>query len=185
MILEIHEITSEILNCDLSDPEIEAITFDDGLYTQFLNYKHFLQFKKPLYYFISPAIIGKPEFQNSDLIECWRAHEIFFKTGRTDYYMSWDNIKELSEVAEIGGHTFSHPNLRGLKLTEQLKIAKEQIDLMIQAFKDHNIKIESFAYPYDYEFFGFKFLLKKHGIKKLFGENRITIENYMLKNLDC
>ena len=50
-------------------------------------------------------------------------------------------------------------------------------------FKDHNIKIESFAYPYDYEFFGFKFLLKKHGIKKLFGENRITIENYMLKNV--
>mgnify|MGYP003551646918 CR=1 FL=1 len=32
MILEIHEITSEILNCDLSDPEIEAITFDDAEY---------------------------------------------------------------------------------------------------------------------------------------------------------
>ena len=31
MILEIHEITSEILNCDLCDPEIEVITFDDGL----------------------------------------------------------------------------------------------------------------------------------------------------------
>ena len=182
MILEIHEITSKILNCDLSDPEIEAITFDDGLYTQFLNYKHFLQFKKPLYYFISPAIVAHG-YQNSDLIECWRAHEIFFKTGRADYYMSWNNIKELSGVAEIGGHTFNHPNLRGLKLTEQLKIAQDQVSKMMLAFEDHNIKIKTFAYPYDYEFFGFKFLLKKHGVERLFGESRITIENFMLQCL--
>jgi len=180
MILEIHEITPEILDCDLSSPEIETITFDDGLYTQFLNYKHFLQFKKPMYFFVSPAIVATGS-QDPTLIECWRAHEIFFKTGKTAHYMSWDNIKEISEVANIGGHTFSHPNLRDLKLTQQLKIAKEQVELMMQAFAEHNIKIESFAYPYDYEFFGFKFLLGKYGIKKLFGETRTTIESYMMK----
>lgn len=179
MILEIHEITPRILNCDLSDPRVEMLTFDDGLYTQFLNYRHFLQFKKPMIFFISPAIVAQG-FQNPDPIECWKAHEIFFQTGKTDYYMSWENIQELSEVAEIGGHTFNHPNLRGLKLTEQLKKASEQVNLMMQAFKDHSIEIKSFAYPYDYEFFGFKFLLKKFGIERLFGESRTTVENFML-----
>ena len=57
-VVMIHEITPEVLQKDLSGFDI--ITFDDGLYTQYLNHKHFAKFNKKMIFFISTSII-RPE----------------------------------------------------------------------------------------------------------------------------
>lgn len=176
MICEIHEIRPEFLGLDLSD--FDVLTFDDGLVSQYWNYKHFLRFKKPMIFFISTGIVNTSGNQCPDVLHCADAHTRFFKGGDTSPYMTWDQIKEIASTpgCEIGGHSHLHPNLQGLDVLKQVDRAMIETKQMLQTFEQHGIEVKSFCYPYNYPAPGYKFCLFKAGVTRLYGAGRVPIE---------
>jgi len=177
MILMIHEIRNWMLKLDLSDFDI--ITFDDGLYSQFVFYEHFLQFNKPMIFFISSGIVcGENEIQSSSFPSCSDAHKKFFNNGDKTNYMKWTQIHLLkNHGCEIGGHGFNHLRLKNEKIVNIHKKLSEDIDLMIKSFNSNNIKPISFCFPYNKEYVLYKTLLKNKGFINFYGEERIAIES--------
>ena len=175
-ICEIHEILPEYLEVDLSDFDI--LTFDDGLYTQYIYHEHFMQFGKPMYFFISPGIVCYDEYlQTSRPIHCADAHNEFFTNKTTWPYMTWKQIRELSRKCIVGGHSFDHPDLSNLKPVQQITKAIDQCEKMLKMFEKYRIKIHSFCYPYNDIIPGYKGYLEQHGVHEFFGPDRIPIES--------
>jgi peptidoglycan/xylan/chitin deacetylase (PgdA/CDA1 family) len=171
-ILELHEITERHLTEDYSNYDI--ITFDDGLYSQYYYREFFLSLKRPLIYFISSSIIHNGHEQIKD-IDCVSAHENYFNKNDSCSYMTLEQIKELSSVAEIGGHGHSHIHLSGLNLKEMFIKFKNDTENMINYFENNNIKIKSYCYPYNFTPpFGNAFL-KSKDIQNIYGPGRCTL----------
>lgn len=180
-ILMIHEVEPWMLELDLS--EFDIITFDDGLYSQYKNYKHFLKFNKPLYFFISTYIVcEEDEVQNEDTLSCSLSHKLFFENNDKTNYMKWSQIKEIYNTSNcyIGGHSHRHLRFKDLPLKEQVNKSALDIFKMMQFFNEHGIKISTFCYPYNEEVIGYVAALRKYNINVFFGNERISIES--LKN---
>ena len=176
--LMIHEVHPWMLELDLS--EFDVLTFDDGLYSQYKNYKHFLKFNKPMYFFICTGSICPDEtYQNNEVISCDDAHELFFDYGDRTNYMRWSQIKEIHQTENcfIGGHSHYHPHLRNHKMLDQTLLIKADVQEMMAEFKKNDIKIDSFCYPYNYQAMGWQHYTQKHGVNKYFGSERTPIED--------
>jgi len=170
----IHEITQKVLETNIS--YFDILTFDDGLYTQYLNYKHFLKFNKPMYFFISTNIIcPKDKKQSDEVIYCGDAHKKAFN-GNFENYMTWEQIKEIYNTPGcfIGGHTHTHPRIKVKGLVNQYNICKIEVANMLQTFKENNININSFCFPYNEDFITYRGLLKGFDF---FGKERVAIED--------
>ena len=150
--LMLHHIHDWMLDLDCS--EFDILTFDDGLESQYKYHEHFNKFKKPMYFFISTSM---PD---------------------TGHHMSWKAVKELSELYNVGGHSHNHPDLRNTKITSQLETVKNECQMMMAEFEKHEIKIDSFCFPYNYEALGYRSILKSYGIEKFFGSERIDVDIY-------
>lgn len=175
--LMIHEVHDWMLDLDLSNFDI--LTFDDGLYSQYKNYKHFLKFNKPMYFFVCTGSICPEEtFQNKEVISCDYAHELFFDYGDRTNYVKWSQVHEINsnDLCTIGGHSHYHPALRNTKLIDQSLIVKSDVEMMLNEFKEQNIEISSFCYPYNYETYAWAAWLAPHGVHKFFGGERTPIE---------
>jgi len=169
-VVMIHEVTDEVLSKDLSNFDI--ITFDDGLYTQYLHHKHFALFNKPMYFFISPGIVAN-SVQSDEVIYCADAH-IKAKECNFENYMTWDQIIELNLLYNIGGHSYSHPRVKKLPLRDQVKLCSEEVDKMFKSFKEHNINIDSFCFPYNEDSIGYRVKMKEF---IFFGNERVPVES--------
>ena len=92
-IVMIHEVTDDVLNVNLSNFDI--LTFDDGLYTQYIHLNHFLQYNKPMYFFISTGIVCPDNvIQSTEPIHCEDAHEKS-RNGNLENYMNWKQIQTI------------------------------------------------------------------------------------------
>lgn len=176
-ILMVHEVKPEFLDLDLS--EFDIITFDDGLYSQYLYREHFLKFNIPLIYFISTGIICPEDKEQIIDIECSEAHRKWFCNKDSSPYMKWSQIKELNNIpgCKIGGHSHQHlKHEKGLvKLYNELST---DTSTMINEFKKNNINnINTFAYPYNKEEPLYRTILDRAGIKYVYGKGRIPIES--------
>lgn len=61
-------------------------------------------------------------------------------------YMSWDEIREISEEGHvIGSHTRSHPDLTQLSVSET---RKEVVESKTRLEKELGVEIDAFAYPF-------------------------------------
>ena len=174
-ILSIHEILPWMLDLDLN--EYDVITFDDGLYSQYLHHKHFLKFNKPLIFFISTNIVCMSE-QNTDIIDCEQAHELFFTKQDTSYYMTWEQIKELNNQTNcfIGGHSHNHNKYTNYNIRDLYFELKQDTELMIETFFKNEININKFCFPYNKEYPLYKHILKDYGIEQFYSNERINIE---------
>ena len=179
-VLTIHEVQDNMLNLDLS--EFDILTFDDGLYSQYKNYEHFLKFNKPMYFFISTGIVCPEEtFQNQEVVTSEIAHEHYFDYGDFTNYMKWSQIKEISERPNcfIGGHGHSHVTLKYAPIDVQASMTSNETLIMIEEFKRHGIEINSFCFPYNFAAIGWRHYLKKVGIDKFFGQERTDIRELL------
>lgn len=172
----IHEVHDWMLELDLSDFDI--ITFDDGLYSQYRNYKHFLKFNKPMYFFISTGIVNYFEEQLPEVVSSSTAHEDWRKNISKKYFMTWLQIKEIqsNELCNIGGHGCYHHDLRNTTVEKQIRTSRSECINMLDDFKDHGIKIDSFCFPYNFDAYGWRTYLEKVGVTKFFGSERTPIE---------
>lgn len=173
----IHEINDWMLNLDLS--EFDAFTFDDGLYSQYKNIDHFAKFNKPMHFFIcTGSVCAEETTQNNEVISCDAAHDLFFGYDDRTNYMKWSQIHEIKDRQNcyIGGHSHYHPSLRNNKLIEQSLIVKSDVEMMLTEFKNQNIEIDSFCYPYNYESYAWAAYCTPQGITKFYGSERMPIE---------
>lgn len=173
LVYMLHEVNHDTLFKVLKIPTKATITFDDGLYTQFLNKEYFERFKRVIF-FINPTILCKDEeHQSTAFIKCADAHKKAFK-GNFENYMTLNQVKELYNSGfEIGSHSYEH------KYFKTLKEIKDDIEKSLNFFKNHNIKIKSYCFPYNQDSKNPLFKLELSRIYKnieFFGSNRIPIE---------
>ncbi len=176
-ILCIHEIEDWMLDLDLS--EYKEITFDDGMYSQYLHLDHFLKFGVPLTFFISTEIVqDEHHSQNSkEFLSCSEAHKNFFKSNDKSQYMNWSQIQEISTTTNctIGGHSHSH-NIKRENIKELHTILVSDTNTMLDEFFTRGINIDKFCYPYNEELPMYKTILNRKGLHKLYKSDRKNIE---------
>lgn len=177
MVLMVHEITPEILKIPESKfYSCELITFDDGLYSQFLHREFFYKLNIPLVYFISSSIIC-PECvkQSKNIISCRDAHEIAFnktltRAERFKNYMKMSQIRALqAEGCEIGTHNHNH------KRYSDFEDFKNNLNTSLDYFENYGLKIKKYCAPYNHDFKLGEMLVKSKGLE-YFGSNRVAIE---------
>lgn len=169
----IHEVNDFIINKVKTLDDESIITFDDGLLTQFLNRNYFKRFKRVIF-FINPTILCETEeLQNHKYIKCTEAHKKAFR-GNFENYMTLNQVKQLqNEGFEIGSHSYEH------KFFKNIKEITEDINKSFNFFKENNINIKSYCYPYNQDNRNPLFQLELSRIYKnidFFGSNRIAIE---------
>ena len=178
-ILMIHEWNDKFY--DMKDTlEKYIITLDDGLVSQYRA----LEFLKTLstikIFFISTGIVRSDQVQASDEVtKCADAHINAF-TGDYGDYMSWKEIQEIhnSPFCYIGGHGHNHLKLWETKgLRERFTLINQDTKKMFQEFKRHNIKIDKFCFPYNYEDDLLRGVCKKNNITKFYDGSRKAIED--------
>lgn len=169
-VLTIHEVNDDIFNLPLHE---YILTFDDGLYTQYMYIDQLLDIDTPKYFFISTNIVAKPTtVQSTEYIKCHDAHNKFFHEGCLDHYMNWSQIKEIGayDNCTIGGHGHGHKfNFAG-----KSDIIKD-ITQMMSAFTEQNISIKDYAFPYNNTNLTYKEVLKKLGVRQFFSDERKDI----------
>ena len=208
----IHDVNNDTINT-LKNIEANAnkkheeilFTFDDGLYSQYKYMEELNKLKTKKIFFISLNIIrNENEDPDPNFIKCADAHNYYFKTGSKKYYMSYPEIKELSESSPnnlIGMHGYNHLEIiprgkfntpiikkHGKKLVFKLKKSiKQFIELdIIRMFRkinfyDPELKIFKplYCYPYNNDNLLSKTLIQKHSIFKekikFYGKKRIDL----------
>lgn len=156
------------------------LTFDDGLYSQYLYFDHFKKIKTEKYYFISTNIVCPEDvIQSEECPDCRTAHSLYFTHNETKHYMKWSQIKTIynTENCFIGGHSHSHKEMDTSSIRNLHQGLVEDTEKMLKEFEKQNIKVKSFCYPYNKQYNLYETLLKNYGIETLFGKERIAIED--------
>lgn len=166
----IHEITNEVLSKDLSNFDI--ITFDDGLYSQYIHLDHFLKFGKPMHFFVSTHFVCPNGItQQKEAVYSGVAHD-HARNGDFSYYMNWSQIREIHNTpnCQIGGHSHKHTRLSSL----EENIA--DTNTMMAIFASNGITISSYSYPYNVPNPHRRHSVLAHGIADIFGQERVWVE---------
>jgi peptidoglycan/xylan/chitin deacetylase (PgdA/CDA1 family) len=178
-ILEIHEWKPEFESIPKYILEEYELTFDDGLYSQYmaLDYLKTLNTKK--IFFISTGIIRERfKCPSKEIISCFDAHQKAFE-GNFSNYMNWDEILEINSLEnfEIQGHSHNHKKYEMFPLKNLYSNLKKDTDDMLFEFGIRGIDIDKFCFPYNESYdFVYKTILIKEMIKKFYGNERETIE---------
>jgi len=179
-VLMIHEIKEDYFKLPLAN---YVLTFDDGLYSQFYYLKEFERIKTEKIFFISTGIICK-EIQSAKFITCQEAHRKFFEEGRTEDYLTLDQLLELKHTSgfEIGGHGHRHLDFREINdniVNVLLKLKRDTEDMQNFFSKDLKIRPTKFCFPYNKEVFGYRRMLKNNGFTDFYGSERIDINSLL------
>ena len=172
-ILMIHEFKEDFLNLNLED---YILTFDDGLYTQYLFLDELLKINTDKYFFISSGIVCEEDTkQDNTYITSYDAHKKAFE-GNFVNYMKWSQIKEIFKKPNcyIGCHSHFHK----IKTADCVECIIEDNRLMNNNFlKNLNFIPDSFCFPYNYETPLYREILSNKGIKNFYGSERIDIND--------
>lgn len=184
-VLAIHEITPEILNIPKETLAKYVLTFDDGLYSQYLYWDFFKDIPTEKIFFITPKALH--EGNESDQIEdisSAEAHQLFFEFNSTKAFMSLDQLGKLRIAGvTIGGHSFEHTDqdtIAQLSLEHKFKLLKYDTEKMTQWFKRYlDLDIKHFCYPYNNDYSGLYTVIVKSICKdvEIYGNNRHPIES--------
>lgn len=167
-VLMIHEVDEWMFTLPLHE---YTLTFDDGLYTQYVHFDKIEEIDTDKIFFISTGIVAHPETEQSDeFIQCHAAHGKLFDTGELSHYMNWSQINEIAKAprCEIGAHSHMHVRHSGFNTVHDTK-------LMMKHFKDNNLEPTSFCFPYNDENEVYRCLLKQRGFTTFYGADRIDI----------
>jgi hypothetical protein len=192
-ILSIHEITPEILAISKDELAKYTLTFDDGLFSQYLNWGHFRSIPTEKIFLITPSIVhpkeGGPQVSNISSIV---AHENFFNNKDTTSYMTLKQISHLKGDPNviIGGHSYSHFDEQTLidslpmkgYLDAKFKFIRKDTEKMVDWFnKTLNQEVTHFCYPYNNTYNKLYTSIVKNifKIENVYGEERTLIEDLL------
>jgi peptidoglycan/xylan/chitin deacetylase (PgdA/CDA1 family) len=172
-VLMIHEFKEEYLDLPL---EQYILTFDDGLYSQYLFINELQKINTQKIFFISSDIVcPEQEIQDSSFISCVDAHNSAF-AGRLEHYIKWSQIRLINEMPNciVGCHSHSHiynivsdtqTMIRDTR--EMTKIFKIQLGHLPQHF----------CFPYNIESQVYRGILHSYGFRYFYGSERIDIDS--------
>jgi len=170
-ILMIHEFKKEFLDLPL---ENYTLTFDDGLYTQYLFINELRKIKTDKFFFISSNIVCSEDTnQDETFINSIDAHKKAFNGIYTNY-MKWSQIKEIDSYdrCNIGCHSHFH----SFKTADCVECIILDNRYMLNDFNKHLGKIpDIFCFPFNKETGLYKEILAKKGFNKFYGKERIDI----------
>jgi hypothetical protein len=174
-ILMIHEIYPAMFDLPLED---YILTFDDGLYSQFIYAEHFREIKTEKIYFVSSGIVAQG-VQDPTPISCVDAHNKAFR-GDTSNYMTVEQIRYLMEdpLTTIGGHSHHHTRLVDMALHDMVHHIKKDTELMLTWFESNlNFRPTTFCFPYNEDPHGlYRGILEREGFTEFHGHERTPIE---------
>ena len=151
-IVSLEELTDLIKNKKKIPSGTVAITFDDGYLDNYINaYPVLKKYNIPATIFVVINRIGK-------------------HLGNDDY-MSWSQIRELSEsgLITIGSHSMNHPNLSEINSEEQLK--EEIFESKKILGKELNQEVKFFSYPFGGRSLEARRIVSLSGYKAAVGTN--------------
>lgn len=187
--IEIHEVFPTYYGLLETLSEDNELTFDDGLYSQYLYLKNNPEVCKKSTVFVSSNIIReKYEEPIKDVVLCDMAHALAYNLiPNKSAYMSLEEILELKSLGvKIGYHGANHWYLpKGLRPSEAMKIIREEIIESTRFNEENHIFDNVFCTPYNQDRFTHFYVSlyeKRLGLEKYsmkFMENRTPIENYI------
>jgi len=176
-ILMIHEMNEAMFDLPL---ENYILTFDDGLVTPLKYIDELIKLDTLKIFFISTNIVCPEEIeQDMSFTVCKEAH-INAACGDYSNYLKWSQIKMLNTFHnfEIGGHGHNHLKLWETKgLRERFTLINQDCKKMFSEFKRHNIKIDSYCFPYNYRDELCSGIVKKNGVTEIYDGSRKAIED--------
>lgn len=171
-VLMIHEFAEWMLDLPLDE---YTLTFDDGLYTQYMYIDELLKVNTDKIFFISTGIVAKETtVQSDDLVHCALSHSRAKHFRDLSHYMNWKQIKEIDQMnlCEIGGHSHLHARVN-------IKNILQDTRLMKRSFKERGLNPKSFCFPYNQENEIYKQILIRDGYERFYGEGRVDIYDIM------
>jgi peptidoglycan/xylan/chitin deacetylase (PgdA/CDA1 family) len=148
-----------------------TLTFDDGLYSQYMFFDKLKEINTRKIFFISTNIVADESIdQSNDIIKCDVAHELYFNNNDTSHYMKWSQIQNIAATSqcEIGGHSHNHKRDPGFSVIADTRLMKHTFD-------KHNLKPRAFCFPYNDESYIYKLILNNHGFSEFFSKDRVDI----------
>lgn len=176
-VLMIHEVRDWMFKLPLQD---YTLTFDDGLYGQYYFLDKFKSIDTDKIFFITTNILcGEDETQSLEFPGCNEAHEDFFSNGNRTNYMKWSQVKEIYQTpgCYIGGHSHNHNVYKNFTIQKLHQELIADTEAMMDEFKQREISITKFCYPYNEQYILYESILKKYGVLEFYGKDRLAIEN--------
>lgn len=188
-----HELNNEIVKCAVSmitdkthkHHELmcnSTFTFDDGLYSQ---YKHIRELmivpKQKCILFVSSEFLYNGTDKQIEHITAPEAHKMAHR-GVLSAYCTIKNLKELIDCGVcIGNHGATHYNFRERQhsIRDIKRIVQKEVETSSAFFKQNQIEIKSFAYPYNHQVPFYKLLLSSRGVENFYSKDRINIETLL------
>ena len=192
-VVEIHEVNDEICDKINALPEDTVLSFDDGLYTQYL-YKDKIKLKNRIYA-ICPALVNTANDQVEDFVICYDAMYTHFYDDSNKYYMNVNNIKQLiTDGYKIAAHSNTHETIKyAVKNPKYFKkipeienysfIAwkgnywvKNDTEALLKWFKEQLDLVPTiYVYPFDEKTDKIEELLKTYNFTEFYGSNRASL----------
>jgi hypothetical protein len=178
-VLMLHEMKDEFLTLPL---ENYVLTFDDGLYSQYVYYQKIKHIPTPKIFFISSGIVCNGE-QSSEFPCCRTAHKKAFD-GIYEDYMTVEQIKELmlDPLVTIGCHSHTHTRLDTFtRLSDKVQYIIQDTAQSIKWFETVlGFRPTDFCFPYNEDMDGiYAGLIAKQGFTKFYGNERIPVETLL------
>lgn len=179
--LMIHEFKEDYLDLPL---EQYVLTFDDGLYSQFLYLEELIKLNTELIFSIPTGLIQEESLdQDPNFISCVDA----LRRARTkDFsnYMKWSQVQKIfnSKNCIISAHSHSHIDLRTIEgLYNKIEHINTDTIWMLTRFKWYlNYVPNIFCFPFNYDYSFYMNILKGNfGFTKFLGNDRIPIESLL------
>lgn len=164
-VLMIHEVAEWMFDLPLHN---YILTFDDGLYTQYIHFDKIKKIDTEKIFFISTGIVASEHTVQSDaFIQCHVAHEKLFECNDLSHYMNWSQIHEINKDSrcEIGAHSHMHITHKGFNSVNDTK-------LMNKCFAEQKLRPTSFCFPYNADNPIYRAILKRHGYVNFYGQGR-------------
>ena len=167
-ILMIHEVAGWMFDLPLHD---YTLTFDDGLYTQYIHFDKIKNIDTDKIFFISTGTVATEQTKQSDeFIQCHAAHHKLFESSDLSHYMNWSQIQEIAKAprCEIGAHSHGHIRHTGFNTLHDTR-------LMLKLFHENALNPTSFCFPYNDDNEVYKCILERYGFNKFYGKERTDI----------
>lgn len=154
----------------------KILSFDDGLQTQYEMISKFPINNKKILFPIVGFINDKN--LNKNLVSCREALRKAY-CGNTEHYLNFKQLDFLiNSGIEIGGHSFSHRDIRQMTFVESVEYLKKDTEQMFIFFEKYKININFFCFPFNYDSIIYRTIVKQYNSEIVFvGKNREPIEN--------
>ena len=175
----IHAVNEDMFSLPLHE---YVLTFDDGLYSQWKYFDRLAEIDTDKLFFISTAFVCR-ENETVEGVSSSVAHDKA-RRGIFEDFMTVDQIRQIHKTPRcfIGGHGHSHIRLAELpRLVDRIKVADDDLtQMLVEMKKLVGVTPTSFCFPYNYDIGGmYQALLKRRGITKWYGSERIPIETLL------